>query len=207
MRTTHSNLAPSRARAQRGVVLIVALVVLVAMSLGGAAILRSVDTSTLIAGNIAFKQRSLQGADIGLETAIKWISDNRSNLNIDNPGAAYFSSLAMGVNRFAWEREASWSNAKVVGTDAAGNEVSYVIHRMCARPGEAPNAALQMCGTDNPASSGAATYAAPTEGSSNVGGSSAYTKPPKLYLRVTVRSRFIPRNAVSFAQAMVLIPF
>lgn len=205
MRRYSLNAAPLRMRAQRGVVLIVALVVLVAMSLGGVAIMRSVDTATLIAGNIAFKQRSLQGADIGLETAIKWISDNRTNLNADNPGAAYFSSISAGGTRFAWENVASWSGSRLVGTDVAGNEVRYVIHRMCIRPGEAPNAALQMCGTDIGSTTGVA-YAAPTEGSSNVGGSSAYTTPPRLYLRVTVRSAG-PRNAVSFAQAMVLIPF
>lgn len=197
-----------RASAQRGVVMIVALIVLVAMSLGGAAILRSVDTSTLIAGNIAFKQRTLQGADAGLEVAVKWISDNRTNLNNDSPGNAYFSSITGGaagaLQRFAWENSNSWANAKLVGVDAAGNTVHYLIHRMCTQPGLAKDAPGQLCGTDrgNPSSGGA--IAAPSEGASMASGSSAYTSPPKLYLRVTVRSTG-PRNAVSFVQAMVLI--
>lgn len=197
-----------RRRTQRGVVLIVALIVLVAMSLGGAAILRSVDTSTLIAGNIAFKQRTLQGADLGLETAVKWISDNRTNLNSDSPGNAYYSAVtggaAGGSQRFAWEVSGSWANAKLVGVDAAGNTVHYVIHRMCTQPGLAKDAAGQLCGTDL-GSSGGTAIATPSEGASFASGASAYAGAPKLYLRVTVRSTG-PRNAVSFVQAMVLIP-
>jgi len=191
-----------RARAQRGVVLIVALVVLVAMSLGGVAILRSVDTATLIAGNIAFKQRTLQGADMGVETAIQWIAANQSNLIADNfggGGAGYYSSSA---TRFAWEQASSWTNAKLVGTDAAGNTIHYVIHRMCDRPGEGISAPLQRCATD--AGSGGTTYEAPAEGASNVAGSGAFTARSKMYLRIIVRSMG-PRNAVSFVQAMVLV--
>jgi Tfp pilus assembly protein PilX len=48
----HASL-PSRIR---GAVLFIALIVLVAMTLAGIAIMRSVDTATLIAGNLAFKQ-------------------------------------------------------------------------------------------------------------------------------------------------------
>ena len=44
---------PSR-RKQSGVVLFISLIILVAMSLAGIALIRSVDTSNLIAGNLAF---------------------------------------------------------------------------------------------------------------------------------------------------------
>lgn len=192
------------ARSQRGVVLIVALVVLVAMSLGGIAIMRSVDTSTLIAGNIAFKQRTLAGADIGLETAIKWIADNRTNLNNDNASAAYYSSLSRVVGqRFAWESPTAWSAAKDVGTDASGNQIHYIIHRMCAFPSLSFNNPNQMCATDRGA--GEAVIAAPGEGASAVAGGPGYATPPQIYVRVTVRSAG-PRNAVSYVQAMVLVP-
>jgi Tfp pilus assembly protein PilX len=212
MRAACSNQAiasrPRRLRSQRGVVLIVALIVLVAMSLGGIGILRSVDTSTLIAGNIASKQRTLQSADAGLEAAIKWISDNRTNLNSDSPANAYYSAVSGGGSglslRFAWEDPSSWAGAKVVGVDAAGNRVDYVIHRMCTKPGLAKDALGQLCSTDVADNTGGA-ISAPSEGSSMASGASAYTSPPKLYLRVTVRSAG-PRNATSFVQAMVLIP-
>ena len=44
---------------QRGVVLFIALIALVAMSLAAVALVRSVDTATIIAGNLAFKQSEL----------------------------------------------------------------------------------------------------------------------------------------------------
>jgi len=57
---------PSRVR---GAVLFIALIVLVAMSLAGIAIMRSVDTATLIAGNLAFKQGTMHSSDNGIEQA------------------------------------------------------------------------------------------------------------------------------------------
>lgn len=189
------------AHAQRGVVLIVALVVLVAMSLGGVAILRSVDTATLIAGNYAFKQGTLQGANVGVESAIKWISTNQSNLSADSAG--YYSwASRLTSQRFKWEDPTIWVNATTVGTDAAGNTVQYVIHRLCSAPGPVSNA--NLCAT-NIGAGDAAAVDAPAEGGSNVAGSSAFTSPPKMYLRVIARSTG-PRNAVSYVQAMVLVP-
>ena len=44
---------------QRGVVLFIALIVMVAMSLAAIALFRSVDTANLVAGNQAFKQGAL----------------------------------------------------------------------------------------------------------------------------------------------------
>ena len=193
------------ARTQRGVVLVIALVVLVAMSLGGVAIMRSVDTATLIAGNLAFKQRTIQGANIGLEHAIKWIADNKANLNVDNfgvGGAGYYSASS---TRFAWETASSWNTAKVINNgnaDAAGNVVSYVIHRLCNIPGVGISDTNQLCGFD--AGSGGANFEKPTEGSSASSGGTRFTAASKLYLRIIVRS-LGPRNSVSYIQGMVLI--
>ena len=61
---------PQRSPArQQGVVLFIALIVLVAMSLAGVAMVRSVDTSLGIAGNLAFKQSTIQGSDLGRDHA------------------------------------------------------------------------------------------------------------------------------------------
>jgi flagellin-like protein len=48
---------------ERGVVLIIALIVLVAMTLVAIGTLRSVDTSNVVAGNLGFKQATLNGTD------------------------------------------------------------------------------------------------------------------------------------------------
>ncbi len=55
---------------QRGVVLFVALIVMVAMSLAAIALFRSVDTANLVAGNQAFKQGALNATDLGIATAM-----------------------------------------------------------------------------------------------------------------------------------------
>src|SRR4051812_10143783 len=59
---------------QGGVVLFIALVVLVAMSLAGIAMVRSVDTGSLVAGNMAFKQGATLAGDAGTELAISWLT-------------------------------------------------------------------------------------------------------------------------------------
>jgi len=51
---------------QQGIVLPITLIVLVAMTLAGIALLRSIDTSSIIAGNLAFKQSATASGDAGI---------------------------------------------------------------------------------------------------------------------------------------------
>jgi len=67
MKTT---LLYSGRKSQRGVVLVIALIALVALSLAGIAMMRSVDTSNVIAGNMSFKQASVVASDFGIGRAI-----------------------------------------------------------------------------------------------------------------------------------------
>ncbi|MDR0258613.1 MAG: hypothetical protein LBI76_02315, partial [Comamonas sp.] len=60
-------------RQERGVVMIVALIVLVALILGALALTKSVFTSNLIAGNLSFQKAATNSADVGVENAIAWI--------------------------------------------------------------------------------------------------------------------------------------
>ena len=61
---------------QQGVVLVIALIALVAISLAGVALMRTVDTSNVISGNIAFNEAAIQIADIGAELAYKQVNAN-----------------------------------------------------------------------------------------------------------------------------------
>ena len=61
---------PLRASSQSGFVLVIALIVLAAMTLAAAAMVRTVDTSTLLARNISFKRDALNRNDVALEVAI-----------------------------------------------------------------------------------------------------------------------------------------
>jgi type IV pilus assembly protein PilX len=135
---------------QRGVVLFFTLVALVAMMLAAVALIRSVDTSTLIAGNIAFKQAATSSGDAGIEAAMTWLSNTQAaNSGVDvltdptHPfnvtggtgaylNAGYYSnadptvSLTDGTG-IVWDN----TDSTLVGTDSSGNTIRYVIQRMC----------------------------------------------------------------------------
>ena len=186
---------PSRAR---GAVLFIALIVLVAMTLAGIAIMRSVDTATLIAGNLAFKQGTVQSSDNGIEVAYQWLLANRAVLHTNNTGQGYNSGTASPT----WTHPATWASSVNLGADPAGNTISYQIHRMCSIPGLIYSGANQQCALDNPVA--AAAPPPPGEGESFVVGAPGYLQDPKVYYRITVRSQG-PRSTVSIIQAMVAI--
>jgi type IV pilus assembly protein PilX len=134
---------------QRGVVLFFALIALVVMSLAAVALIRSVDTSTMIAGNLAFKQSATTSGDSGVEAAINALNatqtamqaipsnvlmDPANALNVTNAANGYYSNAdpAMSLTD-----PANWVDAKsmlVTSDDGAGNEVRYIIQRMCRNP-------------------------------------------------------------------------
>ena len=70
------DLSAPMGRRQQGVVLFIALIVLVAMTLAGLAIMRSVDTGNLVSGNVAFRQAALSSGDRGIDTAFTWLKSN-----------------------------------------------------------------------------------------------------------------------------------
>lgn len=84
----------ARARAQRGVSLIFALITMVALSLAAAALIRSVDTNTLVLGNLGFKQDALQAANYTSRIAVDWLSANIADtrLHTDWADQAYYAT-------------------------------------------------------------------------------------------------------------------
>ena len=206
MKSHHINAFKYGSRhSNRGVILIIALIVLVAMSLGGIAIMRSVDTTTLIAGNLAFKQRALHAADVGVTEAMAWLLTNKGALNSDDTSAGYFSSQAT----LDWTNTASWVFGKNVNVapDAGGNTVRYIIHRMCTCAATPYNGTCSgvanQCGIDNPTAS-AATIPPPAEGDTYRVGGTVFPTSGSIYYRVTVRSQG-PRDTESYIQAMLTI--
>lgn len=141
-----------RSRTQRGLVLFFALIALLVLSLAAVALVRSVDTSTIIAGNLAFKKSATSSGDIGVETAMSWLTatqaanntinvleDGTHAFNQDAPVLGYYSSVhddpadPSYINVFS---DAAWTNAGSVlvggGADpATGNSTRYIIQRLC----------------------------------------------------------------------------
>lgn len=196
---------------QRGAILFIALIVLVAMTLAGIAMIRSVDTALGIAGNMAFKQATVQGADRGVQAAYSWLVANSTGTALQNTNnvVGYFSSRT--ATEPDWFDMTNWANSvtipnefgQVGNPDAAGNVVRYMIHRMCNCADVPYNAncagstTANVCGLYYPSSGG-------TAGGSMSVGSPQFEGIPQIYYRITTRVDG-PRNTVSVVQVTVLI--
>lgn len=192
---------------QTGVVLFIALIALVVMSLAAAALVRSVDTNTTIAGNLAFKQSALVASDRGMETAMDWVRTqalaNIDSLNTDNLANGYLATLTLNLDDTAvLKNTATWANSAVATgsgissgvEDETKNEIRYIVQRMC-RNAVAP--AFDHClfgagETQTSSAGGTDTYA---------GGPNVTTQNSPVY-RVTVRVTG-PKNTVSYTQTYV----
>ncbi len=69
LRPHQASARPSPASRERGVVMFIALLVMVALSLAGIALIRSADTATVVSGNLAFKQAAIYAVDRSVEQA------------------------------------------------------------------------------------------------------------------------------------------
>lgn len=124
---------------QQGIVLFFALIALVIMSLAAVALIRSVDTNTIIAGNLASKQAAVTSADSGVETAINWMSgvSDTAVFNTDDAAKGYYATQAADPTTFNWDATDSLPADDASGLidangkDMSGNTVRYVVQRMC----------------------------------------------------------------------------
>lgn len=187
------------AQQQRGLVLLIALIVLVAMTLAGLALMRSVDTASLIAGNLAFQQSAASSSTAGVEAAINWLEQNNTGttLHDGSPGEGYQSFRQDPAADQTWD--VFWvavlaTQSSQSFADAAGNTISYAIQRLCNQSGS-PTSPGTNC-SQPPSSEGT------TAGSSMQAGHTALDYSGQIYYRITVRVAGA-RNTVSYTQAIV----
>ncbi len=203
--STYGRTRAQRLGRQRGVVLIVALIVLVAMTLAGIALMRSVSTTGVIAGNLAFQQAATHSADVGVEAAIAFLeaspAESLGASILSGGGVRYLAYRQDPATNQTWDN--FWANnipAAAINTlaaDGAGNTVSYVIHRMCN--GEGDPITVAACSTARDA------VLPPSKkgvGNSKGAGVVALTSPPEVYYRITARVSG-PRNTQSYVQVVV----
>lgn len=223
------NRLPSK---QRGAVLFFAIVVLVATTLAGLALTRSVDTTNLIAGNLAFQQSTTQLANAGIEQAVDWLEATSntpggllykdaaaSGYKADGLNAAQLPAAGVSWEKF-WETTLKGQSAMVRFdcdtphlpdsgggcVDDAGNASALTA------TGTTVSYAIQrLCiGTGPPPNiSGKGAAACPfasegLAGASRSGGPTVSYNAGQLYYRITVRVAG-PRNTVSFVQAYVVL--
>jgi len=193
----------SAPRAQSGIVLIVALIILIAMTIAGIAMIRSVDLTNIIAGNLAFKQAATHAGDTGVEAAFAFLDANRAGtfLHTDVANQGYSAngnnparSPAAGQTWEAYWAALPAGQIRTLPADASGNTVSYIIDRLCASAGSPTGGA----------NCSASTVASVASGSGEEAGEKAITSSSAIYYRITVRIAG-PRNTVSFVQSMVTL--
>ena len=192
-------------RAQQGVILFVALIVLVAMTLTGIALMRSVDTNVLVAGNLAFRQGATAAGDWGVEAARVFLRNtlvaNKNALDNDQPTNYYYATWQANLDLIGTDvgTPFDWALSTLpIGTDSAGNEVRYVVHRMCQNPGAGTGPGANCVRTSG---TGGSPTEGGTKGTVSYGGA-PLPAPTVIYYRVTVRI-LGPRNTLSFVQAML----
>jgi Tfp pilus assembly protein PilX len=188
---------------QNGLVLFVALIALVVMSLAAVALIRSVDSGTLVAGNLAFKQSAILSGDTGVADAYNKITTaNPNTLNADTVGDGYYPTLD---DTIVLTDDANWTDAKsfLVNKDAndkTGNIVRYIVQRMCRTTGEVDK---NKCLVGVGESSGKSFGALQEGGGAGGGGyGAAKGSADAVFYRVTVRVSG-PKNTVSYLQAFI----
>jgi type IV pilus assembly protein PilX len=193
-----------RYRKQRGIILIMALIVMASMTLAAVALVRNVDTGVLVAANLAFRQSATLAGDSGVRAATTWLSSNSGGSGLYNDSlttsSAYIAnaqnvSPAFYPPTYAWETGNNSLCINSCNADAAGNTVRYVVHRLCDLAG---NPIGVQC-IRPPATSGSTNNSSKGVVS---GGSLPMSATAAAYYRVTTRVTG-PRNTISYVQVIV----
>lgn len=139
---------------QSGLVLFFALLALAVMSIAAVALIRGVDTNALLSGNMVFRQSASTASNVALEGITENIARHvpLTNSIAHQPGLGYYANcsrfdsqpdaLVCDGNRLTtmeWDDTNSSlvpsqtdGNAEIRnGRDRQGNEIRYVIERMC----------------------------------------------------------------------------
>ena len=185
---------------QKGLVLFVALIAMVAMLLAGIALMRSTDTANVLAGNFAFKESSLQAADLGMDMAFAALPTLATTGNV--PVQNQYFTVMQPVNAAGVPNGINWQNVPKTPVPNTGNSVQYVIERMCqGTPTDTTNGPVPTNITD------IAQYCVtvPTQslhaGSMSVG-DATFTGSGTVYYRTTVLVTG-PRGATSMVQGVI----
>jgi type IV pilus assembly protein PilX len=178
---------------QRGVVLFVALIVMVALSLAGVALIRSVDTATLVSGNLAFRQGAMPVANAAIEKAAfdLFEAKNIADTTADKTAFNYYASWrnndnALGVPKALTDTSSYPAGGAVITDAASGMTARYVIERSCS--------------TDGVATAGICDMMAPKLAPGGTAGKNPWQLPRIPFYRTTIRVDG-PRDTVVYAQA------
>jgi type IV pilus assembly protein PilX len=202
---------------QSGASLVIALVMLVMMSLGAIGLVNSVNTSLMVASNLAFRESAVLSSDAGAEAAINWLTPlvMTAALSADQVDAGYYASIPDGLD-ISGSAGANanvaidWDDTKCLGSSAkrcqqpsaalatndAGNSVRYIIHRLCRTAGS-PDSAANNCLMYQ-----VGLAASLKKSQISYGAASIFSSTASVYYRITVRVHG-PRNTTVFTQTLI----
>jgi hypothetical protein len=189
----------ARAARQAGVALPVMLIMLTVMLISSIYLLKSSTSTTLTTANLAYDSALSKAADLGVHTAFAWLAAaDKSTLVVDQAAGGYLATL----NPLQTVNTPAFWNGSVKLLDTAGNQVEYVIHRMCTFTG--------LYNSTNPQNSCVLTSAkANVKSATPVGRSLSsdapeYQDQPQLHYVVTTRI-YGPRGGNVVNQSVVMM--
>ncbi|WP_018986947.1 pilus assembly PilX family protein [Methylophilus methylotrophus] len=139
---------------QRGIVLFFALLALAVMSIAAVALIRSVDTNALLSGNMVYRQSASTASNVALEGIAQRVANSVTLADSlsHHPEQGYYANCS----QFDTQPDAlvcdgnqlttmTWNDANSSlapnqtdgndeirnGVDRQGNEIRYVVERMC----------------------------------------------------------------------------
>lgn len=137
---------------QRGIILIVTLFALIILMISGIALVRSFDSSLVLAGNMAFKRDLVNQGERGMAAAILSMNGSgalvseitrQSDLVSSNYSASLLTTDVHGIPTILLNDD-TWTTAGMSAADikdtVSGVTIRYVIDRLCAVSGAASTA-------------------------------------------------------------------
>lgn len=186
---------------------------LVIITLAGIALLRSVNIGALVAGNLAFKDATMQATSIGMEEAATYLNNTvRTVPNADIPQFVCSGHFVghLGTCRYYARVQPedtdgapfiNWASGTIpVTTINTSYQVQYVIERLCTADVSIPVALPVPATMDRAADRCHTTTADP--GGGKGGGAIQPDMPVAVMYKVTVRVTG-PRNATSITQTIL----
>ncbi len=186
---------------QQGIALPVMLIVLAIMLISGAYLLKASNTSTLTAGNLAYQSTLSRANDGALMVGSEWLTatwtSNRAALDSDNAAGGYVATLDTTQN----VHSSNFWVGKQTFTDSNGNNIDYVIHRLCSRAlafNEPGNQCMQTTANTSALGTNVALGASLSSTAVNLAGN------PQLHYIITARI-YGPRGGNVISQLAVLM--
>lgn len=117
-------------QAQRGLALPVVLIILAVMLISSVYLLKSSNSTTLTASNLAYDTAQVRAVEYGISQGFEWLSKTaKGGMSAFNTSSSSDGYVAKLLPTESTRSSTFWTGSKSVDVD--GQKVEYVIHRLC----------------------------------------------------------------------------